>query len=234
MYVTTIEGVGQTPMLYNSFAGTLGKNLLPPAIQEFLKQVRKRPQDYKKLLLTITFHPNPIESNIDVTIGGTTTKFLEHILLQNITAVDLLDELRLIRDDFQKTNKSFKRQIEAALKLRNIMFKTTGRLVRDELLRTRGKLVPHKLKPFLLDALQPGYSEFSFHQHKVGLSFAQKILPPTLVQRIIRSEVSEAHLTNLGKMLRRYAEVLGKRDTAFEQLVEQERKKLLAPKKKKP
>ena len=68
----------------------------------------------------------------------------------------------------------------------------------------------------------------------MGLSFAQQMLPPTLGKRIIRSEASEAHLTNLGKFLRRYAEVLGKKDAAFEQQVEQERKKRLAPKKKKP
>ena len=232
MYVTTSEGVRQAPTPSNSFAGTLGKNSLPPETQKFLKQVRNQPHTYKRLLLTVTFHPSPIYSDLDVTIGRYPLKLLDYVMTNNITAVELLDELRRISNTFHKTDKNFRRQIEAELKLRNTMFKTTGRLVRDELLRTSGNLVPQKLKPFLLDALLSGNTPLE--RSWQGLSFTQKMLPPSLAKRIMKSDASEAHLTYLGMLLRRYAEELGKKDAAFEQLVEQERKKRLAPKKQKP
>jgi hypothetical protein len=50
---------GQEPMPYSSFAGNLGSNSHPAEIQRLLDEVRKRPQDYKALLLTIIFDPFP-------------------------------------------------------------------------------------------------------------------------------------------------------------------------------
>ena len=117
----------------------------------------------------------------------------------------------------------FKQQIVAELELRNTMFKATGRVVGDELLRTRGNLVPKKLKPFLLDSLL--VFDFTTPQHQVAVRFAEKMLPSRLAGRIIQSDAGHAHLFHLGKLLRRYGEVLQSKNAAFKRVVEQERNK---------
>lgn len=124
MYMTTSEGLRQGPQIpvaSASLPGTLGdtpKIALPPEIRKFLEQVRKRPQDHKKLLLTVTFHPKPIESDIDVVIPGWPRKLLDVGLIAGFAPDDLRDEQRLIRDDAfrdgnKKVNQDFRRQIDA-------------------------------------------------------------------------------------------------------------------------
>lgn len=195
------------------------KKPLPPKVQEFLKQVRKRPQDFKKLLLTVALNPDPILENIQVpfpTYRG--RRFLiDILLLEGITNAELADALKPISDDFQK-NTAFKRLVEAERQLQRTMIETTTSVVLDEFHKAGGKSVPQKLKPFLLDSLQ---APNPLLQAKVGLKFAQKMLPPTLAQRIIRSEASEAHLTRLGQMLQRHAKAFQNVDPAFKQLVMQ-------------
>jgi len=44
MYLRTSEGVGQVPMRYGAFAGTLGEPPLPPTIQKFLARVKESPE----------------------------------------------------------------------------------------------------------------------------------------------------------------------------------------------
>lgn len=124
-----------------------------------------------------------------------------------------------------------RRQIEDKLQLQSTMFEVTGRLVRNELLRTNGK-VSKKLEPFLLTASAPDFN-IPYRQAKLGRRFAQEMLSERLARQIIQSEASEAHLTRLGKLLGRYAEVLQERDSGFKRLVEQEQKKT-APATKKP
>jgi hypothetical protein len=185
-------------MLYSSFAGTLGANPLPPDVKEFLNQVRKRPQDFKKLLLTVVFHPDPTNT---LTVKPA---LIDMILMNGIRPIDLLNPLRRL------SHGKLKPEIEAELQLRNEMIKTTG------------DLGPEKLKPFLLE---PVLWEFSPDRLKFVASFAQRMLPPRLAQRIINSEASEAHLTNLAGFLRRYAEVLQTKDAAFKALVDREQKR---------
>lgn len=85
------------------------------------------------------------------------------------------------------------------------------------------RLGPSTLNPILLDALLGGTNTFALFQ--LALAVAPKILPAPLVKRIANSEASEAHLTNLGRFLRRYGEVLQSKDAAFKALVERELKK---------
>jgi hypothetical protein len=217
VYISAYAGLKQGPILHGSFAGALGAPPLSPEIREFLKQVENRPQNFRKLLLTVTFHPKPMESNIKVTIGKGTFVLFDASLIFNLEPpVIFLDELRRIRDKFRTQDTDFKRRIEAELQLRNEMIKTAG----DSTTRL---LLQKKLQPMLVEASLT--EDFPLFLCKLGLSSAQKLLPAALVQRIRNSEVSEAHLTNLGKFLRRYGEVLQGKDPAFKDLVERERKR---------
>ena len=208
-------------MLHGSFAGTLGANPLPAEIQKLLNEVRKRPQDYRALLLTIIFDPVPgYSSRIALSDA------LKPLRLPSADAADaaaalmspprlkqFVLELEPIRTDLQKRDARFQRLIDAELKLRYEMSKTAG------------GIRPQKAyEPFLLKAsLVRPWADLSLYH--LGLDFAKKMLPAKLSQRLTSSAVSVGHLTYLGKILQRFAEVLQNRDAAFKQLVEQERKK---------
>ncbi len=125
MYVRTQEGSGQVPTMYSSFAGALGANPLPAKLREFFSRVRERPQDFKKLLLTVTFHPEPLNSKLIVFMKPT---FVDEMVMHNLQPVDLLKPLRRIRDAFQKRDAQFRQQIEASLQLRNEMVRVAGEL----------------------------------------------------------------------------------------------------------
>jgi hypothetical protein len=220
MYVSTYSGLTQVPTLHGSFSGTLGASPFPPEIQEFLNQVRKRPHDFKKILLTVTFHPTPTSSMSFVkqqfNFGKQTKNLVDELLMSSTPAQAILDPLRRIRHKFRTQDAGFRRQIEAELQIRNEMIKTAG----DSATRL---LLQKKLQPMLVEASLT--EDFSLVLCKLGLSSAQKLLPAALVQRIRNSEVSEAHLTNLGKFFRRYGEVLQGKDPAFKATVEQEIKR---------
>jgi len=215
-HLQTQNTFGQVPMPYGSFAEPVGAGRFAPEVEEFLKQVRQRPQDFKKLLLMVTFHPDLMSSQLQIPIGARPTHLLDASLIYNLLPPGaFLDALRRIREDFQKQDARFKQQIEAELQLRNEMMTTAG-----ERARTLG---PSTLNPILLDALLR--DNLSFFHFQLGLAVAPELLPAPLVQRITNSEASEAHLTNLGRWLRRYGEVLQSRDAAFKALVERERKR---------
>src|SRR4030095_16816244 len=114
MYVSTYGGLGQVPRLHGSFAENT--SVSSPLFKKFLDKVRKRPQDFKKLLLTVTFHPAPVESKI---ANRNQPPFVDMILMDGIQPVALLNPLRRIRDELQKRDSRFKQQIEAELQLRN-------------------------------------------------------------------------------------------------------------------
>jgi len=217
MYVQTYDGLEEAARTYGSFASPLGETF-KPEVREFLKRVRARPQDYKELLLTVTFHPNPILSQAKVTItaGGQPQFLLDAALMFNFDPPGaFLDKLRRIRDDFQKRDSRFKQQIEAELQLRNDMIATTG----DVAMR----MARQSLYPLLLDALRTNALPITLSE--LGQRSVGKILPPPLIQRLRTSAASDAHYTNLGSFLRRYGEVLQGKDAAFKALVEQERAK---------
>ena len=216
MYLNRQDAFGQVPMSYGSFAEPLGATQFAPEVEEFLKQVRKRPGNFRKLLLMVTFHPDPISSQLRLPIGARPIYLIDASLLYNLQPPgDFLDALRRIRDDFQKQDPRFNQQIDAELQLRNEMMTTAGERAR--------RLGHSTLTPILLDALLE--NNFSLFHFKVGLAAAPKILPASSVQQITNSKGSEAHLTNLGRWLRRYGEVLQAKDPAFKALVERERKR---------
>jgi hypothetical protein len=128
--------------------------------------------------------------------------------------VVLFDHLRRMSTDLQKKDPGFRQQIDAELRLRNVMIKTAGKVGRNQ----------EKLKPFLIEPLFTS-EDLDGLLPPLALNFAQKMLPPRLVQRIENSVISEAHLVSVGRFLRRYGEVLQSKDAAFKRLVEQERMK---------
>lgn len=213
MYISTYGGLKQGPILHGSFVGALEEPPLSPAIQEFLNQVRKRPQNFRQLLLTVTFHPAPAASSIygkqSFTFGKLTKYLIDEILFSESSDAEIVDNLKRIRDELQKRDARFGRQIEAELQLRNEMIKTTGELITSQILKTKGNLAQNKtLTSFLLEALR---ARSTHELAGLGLSFALRMLPPKLVERIRNSEASEAHFTNLARLLRRYAEEQQKR-----------------------
>jgi hypothetical protein len=206
-------------MLY-SFVGTLGTNSLPTGIQKLLDEVRKRPQDYKPLLLTIIFDPVPGYSSrmalSDVlkrlNLGTADEADAEAVLLSYPRLKQIVWELEPIRADLQKRDARFQQLIDAELKLRYEMMETA-----------RGIRPQKRFEPFLLKASLIR-READLPPYWLGLDFAKKMLPAKLTQRIMSSAVSVGHLTYLGQFFQRFAEVLQSRNTAFKQRVEQERK----------
>jgi hypothetical protein len=212
MYFRAHEGEEQVPTLYGSFIGTLGE-ALTPELQEFLKQVRERPWNFKKLLLVISLHPDPASSptwNKQIFAVGRATRYLvDEIVMSGVQADDILYELRRIRDRFESERRgvSFKQQIDAEWQLANEMINATERL--DDVL----------LRPFIMDPLllpTPDAQKLC----KLAQDFAQKMLPEDLVRQIMNSEASEAHLTRLGRFLRKYGERLQQKDPHFREVVE--------------
>ncbi len=200
-------------MRYGPFAGTLGDNTLPDGIREFLNELRNH-KDLKRLLLTVTFHPKPLQTWL--TFGPRKQAILDLLLVNNMleAPVVFFDHLRRISTDLQKKDAGFRQQIDAELQLRNAMIKAAGKVGIDR----------DKMKPFLLEPLFTPEVE-DYFLPPLALSFANKMLPPRLVQRIKNSAIPEAHLVGLGRFLRRYGEVLQSKDAVFKRVVEQERHK---------
>jgi hypothetical protein len=207
-----MEGLEQIPARDRAFAGTLGDNALPDGIRKFLNELRNQPKDLKRLLLTVTFHPNPIKTLL--TFGPRKQAPLDLLLFNNLAPGAFFDELRRISVDLQKKDVAYRQQIDAELQLRNAMIKAAGKVGIDR----------DKMKPFLLEPLFTPEAE-DYLLPPLALNFANKMLPPRLVQRIKNSAIPEAHLVGLGRFLRRYGEVLQRKDAAFKRLVEQERNK---------
>lgn len=208
-----MEGLEQIQARSRVFGEALGDTALPGGIREFLKELRTQPQELKKLLLTVMFHPSP--QNSWLTFGPRKRVLVDLLLINNLDAPGpFFDELRRISADLQKKDAGFKQRIDAELRLRKAMIKAAGKVGID-----RDKMKPFLLKPLLLSETE------DFSLPPLALDFAQKMLPPNLVQRIKSSVVSEAHLVRLGRFLRRYGEVLQSKDAVFKQQVEQERRK---------
>lgn len=206
-----MEGLEQIPSRSRALAGMLGDNELPVGIREFLNELRKQPGDLKRLLLTVMFHPSP--QNTWLKFGPRKQAIIDLLLMNYLDAPGpFFDELRRISTDLQKKDAGFRQQIDAELRLQNVMIKAAGKVGRD-----REKMKPFLLKPLLLPEVQ------DFSLPPLALDFALKMLPSRLVQRIENSPISEAHLVRLGRFLRRYGEVLQGKDAGFKRVVEQER-----------
>lgn len=218
MYLHAADALGRLPMLHGLFAGPLSGGPLTDALQDFLNQVRKRPQDYKKLLLTAILHPNPANSRTWIeqtfTFDQRTRHLIDEVLMSapgqsGQAEIVVRDELRRI------ALAGFKQEIQAERQLQN------------EMIKDARALSMQKLKPFLLEPLFPpttGEPE-EYKLARMGLYFAGFGLPQPLAQRIVNSEASEVHSTILGKFLRDHGKELQRKDRAFNALVEQERKR---------
>jgi hypothetical protein len=210
-----MEGLQQIPVRDRAFAGTLGdpgSKVILDKLDKLLDKVRARPQDHKRLLLTVTVHPEPTESHGTQTFPGHpgSRSIVEFLINTGISADDFLKELRLIRDAFRDTNKNFSEQIDAEVRLR------------DEVIKTFGKvgINSEKMKPFLL---APLFALSDVGRLPAGLEFAKKMLSTSLIQRIRSSTVADAHFVRLGRLLSQYGEVLQRTDAGFKRVVEQER-----------
>ena len=194
-----------------SFASAPSASPFSPEVRDFLSHVRARPQDFKELLLTVIFHPEPMSSVTKVTIGkGQPMLLLDAGVIHNLDPPGaFLDKLRRI------ANNNLKKEIEAELKLRNDIYATAGEVAM--------RMSPQSLHPLLLDASMTGTLPILLSE--LGRRSVEKILPPPLVERLRKSAASDAHFTNLGKFLRRYGEVLQGKDPAFKALVDREQKK---------
>ena len=79
-----MEGLQQIPVRGRAFAGTLGDNVLPSGIREFLNELRNYPKDLKRLLQTVTFHPSP--QNTWLTFGPRKRAIIDLLLMNNLDA----------------------------------------------------------------------------------------------------------------------------------------------------
>ena len=111
MYINTGAEFGQTSMLHGSVAGMLGEKVdQKKIINDFLNQVRRQPQSFKKLLLTVAFHPKPEDSRIwekqTFTFGNETRYLVDEILLSELSAAFIVTVLK------RYSNASFSQQIK--------------------------------------------------------------------------------------------------------------------------
>lgn len=203
--------------LHGSFAETLGTNSLPVEIQKLLDEVRKNPQNYRPLLLTITFDPHSGYSSRMALSNALTrlnlgTPDAEAVLLSRPRLKQIVWQLDPIRANLQKRDARFQQLIDTELKLQSEMLKAFG-----------GIRPQRALEPFLLEAarISPA-ADLAFYW--LGLDFAKKNVTceadPTAHEQLgVRG-----HLAYLGQVLRRLAEVVQDRSPAFKQRVEEERK----------
>lgn len=201
-------------MLQGSVSGMLGEDVgSKKIIDDFLNQVRRQPQHFKKLLLTVALHPKPEDSVIwekqTFTFGKETRYLVDEILMSDVSTAFIVTKLKRYSDA------SFSRQIKDEAHLQIKMILATQNL---------NKTV---LQPFLYDPLllpmsggRLPYKELS----RLARHFAQHMLPGDLVQRIMNSDASEAHFAHLGSYLRSHAETLQKKDPHFKRQVEIARK----------
>ena len=210
MYVLTSKAFGQPPMLHGSLAGMLGQDIdSKKAVEDFLNQIRRQPENFKKFLLIVALHPDPKESvtwsKQTFPFGKQTRYLIDELVISEQPTEVVLAKLKQI------SGASFKQQINDELNLQTRMIIATTNL--------------HKvvLRPFLFDPLllpAPGgslpYKELS----KLARHFAQHMLPRDLAQQIMNSDASEAHLANLGSFLRTHAEALQKKDPHFKKQVD--------------
>lgn len=206
MYILTGKELESASTGYDAFAGTLGQASFPTKIQDLLDQVRKRPQDFKNLLLSVRFNPVPgVSQNKNL---SNLHKLAYSSKLPDPDAVfsRAVGDLSQILDKSLQTNPELKRQVEIEAKLR------------DQLIKATAGLGPQKLKPFLFRALVPDLLTYSYK--KEGLRLAKEMLPKPLYKRIIESPITDAHFNMLGAYLRRYAKVLEDRDPAFRRRVQ--------------
>ena len=216
MYLWTRDGLAQIPTLYGPLAGTLGEPPLPPKIQNFLDRVKKNPQDYEALLLTVTFHVEPFPSDQ-----------LRKVLVASMdnNAKDPIEEAKAIQERVLQELVAICKEHLKDDDFRNLFNKE------NQLIPVVAKAFQETIKTYeakgwlerlLIDALlkKDIFGEFEF-----GKLFALSFLPDEIAEQILNSRVPETHYARLGKALRLMAEQRQKNNVAFRKRVEKERKK---------
>lgn len=215
MYLRTSEGLGQVPMRYGPFAGTLGETPLPPKIQKFLARVKKNPQNYEALLLTITFHEEPWSSDHLIGLLGET--FTEETDPFEAAKAIQGKVIQALEDVYKKhlRDRHFGQLVKKEKQLIAVVAKAFQETIQR--LETKGWL-----EPLLIDALLAEYPRGFIAE--VGRPFALYQLPVEIAEQILNSRVPETHYARLGKGLLLLARQREDKP-AFKQRVEQERKK---------
>src|SRR4029077_10274162 len=219
MYVRTTEGLGQVPMRYGFFAGTLGEPPVPPKIQNFLDRVKSSPQDYEAVLLISAFHVEPFSSD---QLGKVLAASLEN------DAKDPFEEAKAIQGKVLQAmeaickehlkNIDFRQLFNKEKQLITVVANAFQKRIKE--LETKGWL-----EGILTDALLADYPRGLTGE--VGKPFVLFNLPDEIAEQILNSRVPETHYARLGKALLLMAEQRQKnpKNAAFRQRVERERKK---------
>ena len=219
MYLRTTEGLGQVPMRYGSFAGTLGEPALLPKIQNFLDRVKRSPQDYEAVLLISAFHVEPFSSD---QLGKVLAASLEN------DAKDPLEEAKAIQEKVLQAleaickehlkNIDFRKLFDKEKQLIPVVASAFQKRIKE--LETKGWL-----EGILIDALLAEYPRGLTAE--VGKPFVLFNLPDEITEQILNSRVPETHYARLGKALLLMAKQRQKdpKNAAFRQRVERERKK---------
>ena len=216
MYLWTRDGLAQIPTLYGPLAGTLGEPPLPPKIQNFLDRVKRNPQDYEALLLTVTFHVEPFLSDQlrKVLVASLENNAKDPFEEGKAIQAKVVQELVAICKEHLKDN-GFSKLFNKEKQLIPVVAKAFQETIKTY--EAKGWL-----ERLLVDALlkKDIFGEFEF-----GKLFALSFLPDEIAEQILNSRVPETHYARLGKALRLMAEQRQKDKPAFKRRVEQERKK---------
>lgn len=216
MYLWTRDGLAQIPTLYGPLAGTLGEPPLPPKIQSFLDRVKRNPQDYEALLLTVTFHVEPFPSDQlrKVLVASLENNAKDPFEEGKAIQAKVVQELVAICKEHLKDN-GFSKLFNKEKQLIPVVAKAFQETIKTY--EAKGWL-----ERLLVDALlkKDIFGEFEF-----GKLFALSFLPDEIAEQILNSRVPETHYARLGKALRLMAEQRQKDKPAFKRRVEQERKK---------
>lgn len=216
MYLRTAEGLGQVPMRYNPFAGTLGEPPLPPEIQKFLARVKGNPQNYEAVLLIIHFHEEPFISDQ-----------LRRVFSASFEndAKDPLEEAKAIQGAVTQAlegiykkhlgDNRFSRLVKKEQQLISEVVKAFQKRIKE--LETKGWL-----EPLLIDAL---LADDPLGLPAVGRAFVLSNLPDEVAEQILNSRVPETHYMRLGKVFRLMAEQRKNANPVFKDRIEKERKK---------
>ena len=221
MYVTTREGLGQAPMLYGSYAGTLGEPPLPPKVQSFLDRVKRSPQDYEAVILISILHPEPGESELLGTalidIGETVSSPEEIKPMMEKVVQELKGGTAKL--GWGPDGKYYRKLFDKEKKLIKVVADAFQKHIKE----METKYV-RWFEEILTNALLVNrHRELT---EKVGKDFVRfGGLPPEIFERVLNSRVPETHYYRLGEALRLIAEQRQKDNRAFKQHVEQERKK---------
>lgn len=215
MYLRTAEGLEQIENQYGHLSGTLGEPPLPPTIQKFLTRIKKNPQNYEALLLTVTFHEEPWSSDqLMKWIGETFTEGTDPFETAKAIQGKVLQALE---DIYKKhlRDAGFSQLVKKEKQLITVVAKAFQETIQR--FETKGWL-----EPLLIDALLAEYPRGLIAE--VGKPFALYQLPVEIAEQILNSRVPETHYARLGKGLLLLARQREDKP-AFKQRVEQERKK---------